>query len=149
MKKLLVSVAGAVLCVGGAALPAMAADPGDSGAAPASLVKCNTSALKYLQNNQQARVPANTGSDWVDCWLDVDQVNFSSAVYYLQLNGLKGGENMGVTVDGYYGPGTAAAVATIQSKRSVPVDGVYGYQTGRAMYWISVNGLVSKWLLGD
>ena len=146
MKKLLVSVAGAVLCVGGAALPAMAADSGDSGVAPASLVECNTSTLKYLQNNQQARVPANTGSDWVDCWLAVDQVNYSSAVYYLQLNGLNGGEHMGVTADGYYGPKTAAAVAAVQNSYSLPIDGVYGYYTGRAMNWKSVNGSISKWL---
>ncbi len=146
MKKLLVSVAGAVLCVGGAALPAMAADSGDSGVAPASLVKCNTSALKYLLNNQQARVPANTGSDWVDCWLEVDQVNYSSAVYYLQLNGLKGGENQPIDADGYYGPDTEAAVAAVQYRYRPPIDGVYGYYTGRAMNWKSVNGSISKWL---
>ncbi|WP_350257933.1 peptidoglycan-binding domain-containing protein [Scrofimicrobium sp. R131] len=147
MKKLLVSVAGAVLCVGGAALPAMAADSGDSGVAPASLVKCNTSTLKYLLNNQQARVPSSSsGTEWVDCWLDVDQVNYSSAVYYLQLNGLKGGEYKNIVADGYYGPDTAAAVAQVQYDRGLAVDGIYGYHTGYAMYWKSVSGSISKWL---
>ena len=110
--------------------------------AAASYERCDHGMQKSLVGGARAWIPAH-GGHW-RCWLNIDQSRKNRAVVVLQESILRA-EKVPVTIDGYYGPGTKSAVRTVQYKRHLETDGIYGPNTGWSMYWKAINGTVAKW----
>ncbi|MER5729002.1 peptidoglycan-binding domain-containing protein [Streptomyces sp. NPDC002138] len=96
-----------------------------------------TRSSKVWVGGYEAWVPMTAGGS-VDCIMRQGSP-YGSAVADLQ-SALKwcNGHNR-LEINGGYGPLTVAAVRQSQEFYGIPVDGTYGPQTRRAMYWVA-NG---------
>lgn len=110
--------------------------------------RCNS--VKHVatqaSGSPTAAVPAYTnGKTWItDCYLDIDQNNYSSAAHTLQIS-LSRCEGLSLSWDGYFGPGTASALRSFQSRNGLVADGVYGPATGAKIRWYNENGGCARW----
>jgi len=112
-------------------------------AANASYPNCNSAALAVnvygRADGPKALLPAVNGSTNTLCvmgtWMSA---SYNPGVVALQ-RALNACYTQGLTVDGYFGSKTQAALKRVQSAVGTTADGVYGPKTKAAMYWPMYN----------
>jgi peptidoglycan hydrolase-like protein with peptidoglycan-binding domain len=118
---------------------------GVAGADPAyaATPACHTSANYFISTYVRTILPTvSTSNDSITCIMNQGTDDYSgTSALQDTLNYCYGKK---LASDAIYGPNTAAALKSVQSKLGISADGIYGPQTRDAMNWMFWSSLYNS-----